>query len=94
MMARVILLAVAILMAAYATGQTSRPDSNPTTLTASTPTGTVPVPPDPSLPSAMKSQPTNTSVNDSSGGTVHVKGYYRKDGTYVAPYDRRAPSRR
>ena len=23
--------------------------------------------------------------------TVHVKGYYRKDGTYVAPYDRRPP---
>lgn len=22
---------------------------------------------------------------------VHVKGYYRKDGTYVAPYDRSAP---
>jgi hypothetical protein len=23
--------------------------------------------------------------------TVHVRGYYRKDGTYVAPYDRSAP---
>lgn len=23
--------------------------------------------------------------------TIHVKGYYRKDGTYVAPYDRRPP---
>ncbi len=23
----------------------------------------------------------------SSGGTVHVSGYYRKDGTYVHPYD-------
>src|SRR5258708_23834617 len=23
--------------------------------------------------------------------TVHVKGYTRKDGTYVKPYDRRAP---
>lgn len=23
--------------------------------------------------------------------TVHVHGYYRKDGTYVAPYDRSAP---
>jgi hypothetical protein len=23
--------------------------------------------------------------------TVHVRGYTRKDGTYVAPYDRRAP---
>ena len=26
-----------------------------------------------------------------SGGTVHVKGYYRKNGTYVQPYDRSAP---
>jgi hypothetical protein len=24
--------------------------------------------------------------------TVHVKGYTKKDGTYVAPYDRKAPS--
>ena len=27
----------------------------------------------------------------SSGGTVHVHGYTRSDGTYVAPYTRRAP---
>jgi uncharacterized membrane protein YgcG len=27
----------------------------------------------------------------SGGGTVHVRGYTRKDGTYVAPYTRRAP---
>ena len=27
----------------------------------------------------------------SSGGTVHVKGYYRKDGTYVRPHTRRKP---
>ena len=25
------------------------------------------------------------------GGTVHVHGYYRKDGTYVHAYDRSAP---
>jgi hypothetical protein len=24
-------------------------------------------------------------------GTVHVKGYTKKDGTYVAPHDRTAP---
>lgn len=29
----------------------------------------------------------------STGGTVNVKGYYRKNGTYVRPYTRRAPSR-
>jgi hypothetical protein len=27
----------------------------------------------------------------SSSGQVHVHGYYRKDGTYVAPYDRSLP---
>jgi len=27
----------------------------------------------------------------SSGGTVQVKGYYRKDGTYVRPHTRRKP---
>jgi hypothetical protein len=27
----------------------------------------------------------------SSGGTVQVKGYYRKNGTYVKPYTRSAP---
>jgi hypothetical protein len=26
-----------------------------------------------------------------SAGTVHVNGYYRRDGTYVQPYDRAAP---
>lgn len=28
----------------------------------------------------------------SSGGTVHVNGYTRKDGTYVAPHERTAPN--
>jgi len=32
----------------------------------------------------------NLSAKDS-GGTVHVKGYVKKDGTYVAPHDRKAP---
>jgi len=30
----------------------------------------------------------------SSGGRVYVRGYTRKDGTYVAPYTRSAPRRR
>jgi hypothetical protein len=30
----------------------------------------------------------------SGDGTVHVRGYYRKNGTYVQPYTRRAPRRR
>ncbi|MBB6369084.1 hypothetical protein [Chryseobacterium shigense] len=29
-----------------------------------------------------------------SGGSVHVKGYTRKDGTYVKPHTRSSPSRR
>jgi len=29
--------------------------------------------------------------SNSAGGTVHVHGYYRKDGTYVQSYDRTAP---
>jgi hypothetical protein len=31
--------------------------------------------------------------NKSSSGTVHVNGYYRKNGTYVHAYDRSAPGR-
>lgn len=34
------------------------------------------------------------SSSGSSGGSVHVNGYYRKNGTYVRPYTRSAPSRR
>jgi hypothetical protein len=32
------------------------------------------------------------SSGSSSGGTVNVSGYTRKDGTYVAPYQRTAPN--
>ncbi|MDV3835250.1 hypothetical protein CMU13_18180 [Elizabethkingia anophelis] len=36
----------------------------------------------------------NTYYNTSStGGSVHVRGYYRKDGTYVSPHTRRSPRR-
>lgn len=34
----------------------------------------------------------NSSTNSS--GTVHVKGYTRKDGTYVRPHTRSAPKRK
>jgi alanyl-tRNA synthetase len=34
-------------------------------------------------------QSPETSSGSSSGGTVYVKGYYRKDGTYVRGYTRR-----
>ena len=32
--------------------------------------------------------------SSTSGGTVHVKGYYRKNGTYVRPHTRSSPRRR
>lgn len=35
----------------------------------------------------------SSKSKDSSKETVHVHGYYRKDGTYVAPYDRAAPGK-
>lgn len=37
---------------------------------------------------------TKSSTKTSSGGTVNVKGYTRKNGTYVAPHTRSAPRRR
>jgi hypothetical protein len=41
--------------------------------------------------SAPQSSPSSSSRSGKSSGdkTVHVKGYYRKDGTYVSGYDRR-----
>jgi hypothetical protein len=36
---------------------------------------------------------TNISVSGSHGGSVSVKGYYRKDGTYVKSHTRKAPGR-
>jgi hypothetical protein len=36
----------------------------------------------------------NYSKPSSTGGTVQVKGYYRKDGTYVRPHTRSAPKRK
>jgi hypothetical protein len=34
-----------------------------------------------------------SSSGSSSGGTVHVRGYVKKDGTYVAPHTRHSPRR-
>lgn len=42
---------------------------------------------------SSSSQYKSTPVR-SSGGSVHVKGHYRKNGTYVRPYTRSAPRRR
>jgi hypothetical protein len=35
----------------------------------------------------------SSSGTGGGGGTVHVRGYYRKNGTYVQPHTRRAPRR-
>ena len=49
-------------------------------------------------PTQSTASPTTTrsssTYSPSTGGTVHVRGYYRKDGTYVRPHTRRAPTRR
>lgn len=45
--------------------------------------------------SSNKTKSTSYSPgSSSSGGTVSVRGYYRKDGTYVRPHTRSAPRRR
>lgn len=45
-------------------------------------------------PSSISSSSSSTSRSStSSGGTVHVKGYTRKNGTYVSPHTRSAPRR-
>ena len=36
----------------------------------------------------------SSSSTTSSGGTVNVKGYYRKNGTYVQPHTRSSPTRK
>ncbi len=43
--------------------------------------------------SGPSSSGSTTRSTTSSGGTVHVKGYTRKDGTYVSPHTRSAPRR-
>lgn len=40
------------------------------------------------------SSSSSRSYQSSSGGSVNVKGYYRKNGTYVKPHTRSAPKRR
>jgi endonuclease YncB( thermonuclease family) len=44
------------------------------------------------LTAPMSAMTTHTPTSRPSGATIHVQGYTRKDGTIVAPYDRRAPS--
>ena len=44
-----------------------------------------------SAPQRSRSSSSTKASKASSDKTVHVKGYYRKDGTYVSGYDRRSP---
>ncbi len=50
----------------------------------------------PTLNKLLSSSSTSTYISSSNSTkkTVHVKGYYRKNGTYVKPYIRRPPSRK
>jgi len=43
---------------------------------------------------STKKKKSYSSSNGNSGGEVNVKGYYRKDGTYVRPHTRSAPKRK
>jgi hypothetical protein len=43
---------------------------------------------------SVKTKSSSSSTYSGSGGTVNVKGYYKKNGTYVSPHTRSAPSRR
>ena len=47
-----------------------------------------------STSSSTWTAPARAQSAPSSSGRVHVKGYYRKDGTYVRPHTRRYPKRR
>lgn len=42
--------------------------------------------------SSSSSHSSGSRSSGSGGGVVHVRGYTRKDGTYVAPHDRTAPN--
>jgi hypothetical protein len=44
--------------------------------------------------SSNRSYSTGSSSRSSSGGSVNVKGYTRKNGTYVSPHTRSSPSRK
>jgi len=43
---------------------------------------------------ALPNNKSSYSPNSFAPKTIHVKGYYRKDGTYVRPHTRSAPRRR
>lgn len=56
----------------------------------------IPVPVTAVLGDSAKPQPPSggSSAMPSTGGSVHVRGYYRRDGTYVRPHTRSRPGSR
>ncbi len=48
----------------------------------------------PRLTRPLEQYQSSVSTSSDSGGTVHVRGYYRRNGTYVAPHTRSAPHSR
>ena len=74
-------------------------NSEHTPPTYTTPTYTTPTYTTPTYTTPTYTTPTYTSYKyeptySSSPKTVHVRGYYRKDGTYIRPHYRSAPRRR
>jgi hypothetical protein len=49
--------------------------------------------PPPYTPPSFAALPSVTGSNPVATGTIQVNGYYRRDGTYVAPHTRNAPGR-
>jgi hypothetical protein len=47
----------------------------------------------PAAKEAMAPEPTPPANSGAIGGSVHVRGYYRREGTYVQPHTRSAPRR-
>lgn len=56
--------------------------------------GYAPSPGAANCPRATSSPATAASPAPATGGPVHVRGYYRRDGTYVRPHSRSRPRRR
>ena len=92
------LVVLFLLLSGIMCGSCSKTDTKdtPATITAPAQTETQPAqtytPPIQTRP-AQTYTPTATNNNAESKKTEHVDGYYRKNGTYVQPYDRKAPSR-
>ena len=84
-----ILLAVLVLLALAIGAVLTTPGCQP----VRAPYRSYQAPPPPSGGSGYAPPPSERSPS-SDDGKVHVRGHYRKDGTYVRPYTRRRPRRK